>query len=113
MNPETPIMQRICLALTRWVVLFRNNVGQYQAKDGSHVRYGICNPGGSDLIGWKSIVVTQNMVGQRLAVFVAIEVKTPTGVTSDAQSHFIEQVVQAGGLAGVARSPEDAMDIIA
>ena len=58
-------------------------------------------PGVSDLIGWTE--------GGR---FVAIEVKAPRGRVTDEQAAFIELVRRSGGLAGVARSVEDARAII-
>lgn len=44
------------------------------------------------------------------AVF--IEVKTPTGVVSDAQKNFIEQMRKCNAVAGVARSVEDALKLV-
>lgn len=69
-------------------------------------------PGFSDLFGWTSITVTPDMVGKRLAVFAAVEVKTPSGRVRDNQSAFLRAVAESGGRAGVARSPEDALAII-
>ncbi len=106
-------MRRIMLGLTGAVTLFRNNVGARKLEDGTYLKYGVGGTGGSDLVGFKSVVVTEAMVGQRLAVFVAIEVKGPKGTVSPEQAHFIGVVAGAGGLAGVARSVEDAMDVVA
>ena len=58
-------------------------------------------PGVSDLIGWTE--------GGR---FVAIEVKAPRGRLTDEQAAFIELVRRSGGLAGVARSVDDARGIL-
>lgn len=113
MNGETAVMRLIMLALAGIATIFRNNIGAVKMPDGSYLRYGVGGKGASDLIGWKSIVVTQAMVGQRLAVFVAIEVKDGKGRTTPEQDHFIQVVHDAGGLAGVARSPEEALDVIA
>ena len=44
--------------------------------------------------------------------FVAIEVKSRRGVVSEAQGRFIASVLANGGLAGVARSVDDAMAIL-
>jgi hypothetical protein len=52
------------------------------------------------------------MVGQRVAIFAAIEVKTPTGRPTEEQINFIGRVNKAGGIAGIARSPEDAIEIL-
>ncbi|NIO83420.1 MAG: VRR-NUC domain-containing protein [Candidatus Aminicenantes bacterium] len=94
------------------VRLFRNNCGTAIMPDGSYVKYGLCNPGGSDLIGWRSITITPDMVGRRVALFTAIEVKSGKGRPDKDQRNFIKQVKKAGGLAGVARSPASAEKII-
>lgn len=109
---ESNIQNRIRLALsTKGTTTFRNNVGVAVFPDGSRVQYGLC-PGSSDLIGWTPIIVTPEMVGRRLAVFTAIEVKQPGRYPSEAQRNFLASVEKAGGISGVARSPEDALNII-
>jgi hypothetical protein len=90
--------------------LWRNNVGALRDARGQLVRYGLC-PGSSDLIGLRTIVITPDMVGQRVAVFSAIEVKD-RGRPTEQQQAFITMVQQAGGLAGVARSLPDALSIL-
>ena len=65
--------------------------------------------GVSDLNGWTSIVITPEMVGQTIAVFTSIETKrTKGGVTSVAQSKWIENITRAGGIAFVANSAHTA-----
>jgi hypothetical protein len=91
--------------------LLRNNVGVLQDRNGTYIRFGLCS-GSSDLIGWKSVVITPEMVGKRVAVFTAIEVKSKNGVVSIGQNMFLKVVREAGGLAGVARSMEDAEGIV-
>lgn len=93
------------------VRLFRNNVGVAVFPDGSRVAYGLA-PGSSDIIGWQCVEVTQDMVGQRIALFVAIEAKGPKGRISDSQANFIQAVNSFGGKAGIAHSPEEALEII-
>jgi len=51
------------------------------------------------------------MVGQQVAVFTSIEVKTPTGRVRPEQQAWLAVVRGAGGIAGVARSVEDALRI--
>lgn len=111
---EAAIQQQIRLALSRaGVVAFRNNIGSYMdPKTGRPVQYGVCNPGGSDLIGWTPVTVTPDMVGRTVAVFTAVEVKTPTGKPTAPQLNFINQVINAGGYAGVARSPAEAVALV-
>jgi hypothetical protein len=90
--------------------LWRNNTGALKDAQGRLVRYGLC-PGSSDLIGLRTITITPDMVGQTLAVFTAIEVKD-RGRPTPEQLAFIAMVQQAGGLAGVARSTDDARAIL-
>lgn len=84
------------------VRVFRNNVGQAIQEDGRRIRYGL-HRGSSDLIGWTSVTITPEMVGHKVAVFTAVEVKTATGQPTQEQTNFIEQVRAAGGIAGIAR----------
>ena len=100
---ETSILQRVQLdASRRGYRLFRNNVGQLLDARGVPVRYGLC-PGSSDLIGWRELVITPDMVGHTVAQFVAVEVKTPTGKPTPQQMRFLEPVASAGGVAVIAR----------
>ena len=124
MSTERNIQQDIRLALSRaGSRMFRNNVGQawtgrvVRNTNGSITIYdprpldaGLCK-GSSDLIGWTPVTVTADMVGKKLAVFTAIEVKGPKGKTSPEQTNFIDRVKIDGGIAGVARSAEDATQI--
>jgi hypothetical protein len=91
--------------------LFRNNVGVLEDANGNHVRYGLC-VGSSDLIGWRSVVIMPKDVGNELAVFCAIEAKSARGKLTGPQAQFLATVKDAGGFAGVARSIEDARDIL-
>lgn len=108
------------------VRLFRNNVGtalftgnqdaaarmlNSQGFAVHRVKYGLC-PGSSDLIGWRSVIITPDMIGQRLAVFLAVEVKTQHGRISPAQTTFLQAVNGSGGIGGVARSVEGARILI-
>lgn len=110
---ETPTLQNIRLGVGELpnVRLFRNNTGKLQDATGRWVEFGLC-VGSSDLIGWTTREITPDMVGQKVAVFTAIEVKTASGDTRPAQVNFIDRVREAGGIAGIARSPEDAREII-
>lgn len=113
-NAETDLQQRIRLALgTRSDLrLFRNQVGQLpDPRTGRPVQFGLAC-GSADLIGWRTITVTPDMVGRRLAVFTSLEVKTPTGRLTPAQSNWLGAVRGAGGIAGVARSVQAASQIV-
>ena len=109
---EQAIQQRIRLACSRGPArLWRNNTGALRDQQGQLVRFGLCE-GSADLIGYRSVTITPDMVGSTVAVFAAIEVKTPTGRPTPAQTAFLEHVAAAGGLAGIARSVEEAERIL-
>jgi len=113
-NDETIIQQRIRLELGREpsLRLFRNNTGSLpDPRTKRPVQFGLCK-GSADLIGWKQVTITPDMVGQQMAVFASIEVKTPTGRLTPEQSNWLSVVQAAGGVAGVARSVEDAQQIL-
>jgi hypothetical protein len=113
-NDETIIQQRIRLELGREpsLRLFRNNTGSLpDPRTKRPVQFGLCK-GSADLIGWKQVTITPDMVGQKMAVFASIEVKTPTGRLTPEQSNWLSVVQAAGGVAGVARSVEDAQQIL-
>jgi hypothetical protein len=105
---ETDILREI-LELSRGPVrLFRNNVG-FDA--GNKVRYGL-KPGSSDLIGWRTIEITEHHIGRKVAVFAAIEVKTPTGKVKEEQQRFLDYVDECGGISGICRSVEEAKALL-
>jgi len=105
---EAEILKQI-LTLSRGDTrLFRNNVG-FDATN--KVRYGLVK-GSSDLIGWKTINVTQDMVGHKLAVFTAIEVKKPGGRIRPDQKIFIDKVNTSGGIASICYSLEEAEKLL-
>ena len=108
---EHQIQQRILLALGRGAArLWRNNTGCLPDANGRMVRFGLCK-GSADLIGYTTVTITPDMVGQRLAVFTAVEVKTPTGRPTPEQTAFLKHIQDAGGRAGIARSIDDAVRI--
>ena len=114
MNPETKLQNRILLALSdEGCTVWRNEtagvwLGKVIHKASDQVTLtnarmftaGLC-VGSSDIIGIAP--------GGR---FLAIEVKTETGRPTQGQRRFIEAVRRAGGIAGIARSVEDALELI-
>jgi hypothetical protein len=117
-SDEAAVSNAIQLSLRGEPVrLLRNNVGGLKDSTGRFVAYGLGSHGGkvlrgpSDLIGWRTITITPDMVGQTLAVFAAVEVKDRAKATPE-QEQFIAQVQAAGGLAGVAHSVEEARAIL-
>jgi len=107
---EAAIMRAIQIeASKQGCRLFRNNCGQAITKSGNIIRFGLANPGGSDLIGWTPVTITKDMVGKICCVFTAIEVKRPRKKPTQAQADFIEAVKKAGGIALVACSVEEVL----
>lgn len=105
---EQELQQRIRLELGRGPVrLWRNNVGALRDQRGQLVSYGLCR-GSSDLIGLRRLTIGPEHLGQNLAVFAAIEVKSERGRLAAEQQQFLEVVRELGGLAGVARSLPEA-----
>jgi hypothetical protein len=76
------------------------------------VQFGVGSPGGSDLIGYRRVRVTEDMVGQEIAQFAAVEVKTLRGRVRPEQQQFINHVLSAGGVAGIARSVDEAQKLL-
>lgn len=128
MAKEKSLLNEILLKLSGVAILFRNNTGKGWAgtlvnstknKDGLFVQIksahplqaGLCK-GSSDLIGWTPIQITSDMVGRKIAVFTALEGKTPNGKLSNEQANFILQIKNAGGIAGAVYSVEDAYELI-
>ena len=111
LSNEAYVQNKIRLAVGSGDVrLFRNNTGALLDMQGRLVKFGLCK-GSSDLIGFRSITITPDMVGQKIAVFSAIEVKDKGKATVD-QRNFINIINNAGGYAGVAKNVNDAKKIL-
>ena len=124
---ESNLSKRILLAVGAVTPsrLFRNNTGTAwtgktvkNTRDGGKyieeprpLRAGLC-VGSSDLIGWTPTEITPEMVGRKLAIFTAVEIKSKGGKASPEQINFIQQVVKAGGIAGIAYTAEEAVNLI-
>lgn len=134
MKKETNISKLILLALSKipGVRLFRNNVGNAWIgksavmttrrqiwvnpgdviiENGRFFHAGLC-VGSSDLIGFKSETITPEMVGRKIAIFTAAEIKTETGRVSKEQTTFINMVNQFGGIGFVAKNEEEAINFL-
>lgn len=111
---ETNITHGIMITASKaGSVLIKNVRGLFLTLDGKRrVASGLQLKGSSDLIGWTSVVITPEMVGRKMAVFTAIEVKTEKGKVSAEQKHFISEVQKAGGIAGVCRNEKDFIFVV-
>jgi CRISPR/Cas system-associated exonuclease Cas4 (RecB family) len=127
---ESTIIAKVMIEATQngWR-LFRNSVGlawqgrktgeivgreglQTVLADCRRVKYGLAK-GSSDLIGWRQVVITPDMVGQTIAQFVSVEVKTReySKITPE-QDNWLHQVAAAAGYSAVAHEAGDHVEII-
>lgn len=81
-------------------LIWRNNVGTLKNEAGIPIRFGLC-VGSSDLIG----IAPDGR-------FLAVEIKTKTGRVRPEQQQFIDAIRRKGGIAGIARSVEDALALL-
>ena len=114
MNSETKIQNLILMSLSKaGCLVFRNEsagawVGKVLHKDANQVtltdarmmRFGLA-VGSSDIVGIAPC-----------GRFLAIEIKTSKGRATKEQLRFIDAVNSAGGIAGIARSVEEALLLI-
>lgn len=105
-------------AANRGWQLFRNNRGAATLSNGSYVRFGLANDSkqigdmlkSGDLIGWRPVVITPDMVGRTIAVFTSIECKAsdwrPTSSEREAaQRRWADLVNRYGGYAIFCNDP--------
>lgn len=130
MNHENPIIKELQIKVSPlgWR-LFRNHairawVGKFINKKKTSkgimitllgavsLKFGLTDDA-SDLIGWRPIVVTPEMVGQVIAQFCAVEVKTKAYTKeTKGQKNFLVRVKEAGGYSGIYREGEKEIDDI-
>lgn len=101
MTEEHEIQNQIRIAVSKYCVIFRINVGQGYTKDGRYFNTGVPT-GFSDLFGVRR--------SDGKAVF--IEVKTQKGKPTENQRNFIQQMKLVGAIAGVCRSADEAIKLI-
>lgn len=123
-DSESNVQSRTRLAAVKkhWR-LFRNQRGAGKMESGNFVRFGLANDSkllgdvlkSGDLIGWRPVVITQEMVGKVIAQFTSVEVKesdwTPPPLnTKDkdaaAQYRWAELVNREGGYAVFINDPD-------
>jgi hypothetical protein len=126
-NRETSLLAEIRIALGKHAShtrLFRNPRGLFWAgklmdRKGSvvvlqhaqQIECGLCD-GASDLIGWTTIEITPEMVGRKIAVFTSPEVKVPGASRRETQFTWRNNVLEAGGIAGIVKTPQECVDLV-
>lgn len=124
---ENAIKDRIQLALSciLGVRTFCNVIGKawfgkFLSRGGDgHVTLANARPndvglhdGSADLIGYYTFTITAEMVGKEIAAFVSIEVKKPGENLKPNQVLWLNRMIAAHCIAGVARSAEEAVQIV-
>lgn len=121
---EGNIQARVRLRAVQLLMrLWRNNRGAFKDAEGRWIRYGIANDSkeiayrlrSGDLIGWRPVVITPEMVGKVMAQFTSVECKpegwTPPRPGTAAYEHYEGQVAWAdlvnreGGYAVIIADP--------
>lgn len=111
---ESGVLREVQLALSKaGCTVFRNETagafvgkvvyvsdGEVSLRNAQRIQAGLC-VGSSDLIGWTAD-----------GRFLAVETKAGRGRATDEQRRFIEAVRASGGVAGVARSAEEALVLL-
>ena len=122
---EGNVQSRTLLAAVgRAMRFFRNNRGAFEDKTGRWIRYGLANDSkvrgkqlrAADLIGWRRIIITQDMVGKQIAQFASVECKPegwqPPNPGTKEYEHYEGQLLWAelvnreGGYAVFVSDPE-------
>ena len=98
---EIDIQNQIRIELSQIAVTFRANVGVFFTRDGRPVSTGLPK-GFSDLFGFRK--------SDGRAFF--LEIKNEKGKLSKDQEIFLEAMKNLGAIAGVARSPDEALRIV-
>lgn len=130
---ETDVMHRVMLALSKaGARVFRNNVAQgvvgqvIWARErqnvtvnrgdaivrNARVLHAGLAPDSADLIGWVSVEIKPEMVGQKVAVFLSPEVKVIGGKIRPGQVNWRDQVRGAGGIADFVHGPDEALAML-
>jgi hypothetical protein len=98
-------------------VLWRITNGMVEVEPGRRVRFGSVN-GFFDFVGGVETVITEDMVGQTILEFVGIEAKrrggkeTTSKKRKETQGNISRVVISKGGRAGIARSGDEALQIV-
>lgn len=94
-------------------IVFRNETGRFWTGRVLHKADDQVTLGNSVMIPCGLAVGSADIIGICPdGRFLAVEVKTKTGRPTKEQLNFIEQVKKQNGIAGIARSVQDALDLI-
>lgn len=98
---ESEVQNQVRLALSEHAVMFRVNSGKVKMQDGRWFDTGVPN-GYTDLSGFRK--------SDGKAIF--LEIKNEKGKLRDVQERFLHTMGDYPVIAGVARSPEEAVKLV-
>ena len=84
----------------------RNDDGTADVIGGRWRPYGL-EKGSADLVGWTPVIVTHDLIGQKLAVFTSIEDKSEHDEIREDQYQWARRVREDGGIAKIIRTVGD------
>ena len=129
-TPETKASLQVRLeANKQGCRLYKNNTGVAFDKYNRPVFFGLGNEGKKnkdsdrtpDWVGWHNVVITPDMVGKTLPVFLAIDAKKlgfkhkevySKNTREYGQNKFFQKVINFNGIAGFAATAEHVREII-
>ena len=101
---EADLMREVMIALSSLGHrVFRNNIGACRDERGNYIRYGVCNPGGADLVGW---------MGDGSGRILAVEIKSGKGKLTKDQELFLAAVNKAGGVGVWGKSVQEILNAL-
>lgn len=123
---ESDVSQLVQIEAMKYgCTLLRNNNGGAVDNTGRLIRFGLGHTSpnqqikSSDLIGITKVLITQEMVGQTIGVFTALEVKKPSWNSTKKfddrevkQDNFIQWVRNMGGIADFINNVDKLNDIL-
>ena len=65
-----------------------------------------------DILACVPCIITADMVGARVGLFVAMEMKSLVGEATDLQAYHLDCIGRAGGVGGVVRGVDDAKALL-
>lgn len=87
--------------------LFRNQRYKGQTSKGAWVDCGVGGDGGSDLVGYRMITITPDMVGTIIAQYAEVEAKYGKGRASPEQKSRLDRLNKDGAIGILAYCTED------
>lgn len=108
---ETPYREQLQIDLAKvGFRLFRNVVSLLYTKNGTPMKVGIDGQG--DLLGYLPVVITKEMVGKKIAVYVSVETKVGRRQGTKEQLAWLKSVNENGGAAVIVRPGDDVAGMV-